>query len=86
MSVPSFHCHFKSVTSLSPLQYQKTLRLQAARRLLVANSDITQAAFAVGYESASQFSREYSRLFGLPPSKDAARMGIASNAPVEYVI
>lgn len=86
MSVPSFHRHFKSVTSLSPLQYQKTLRLQAARRLLVANSDITQAAFTVGYESASQFSREYSRLFGLSPSKDAARMRMASSAPVEYVI
>lgn len=85
MSVPSFHRHFKTVTSLSPLQYQKTLRLQAARRLLVTSSDITQAAFAVGYESASQFSREYSRLFGLPPSKDAARMRHASNDPLDYM-
>ncbi|XEU22803.1 AraC family transcriptional regulator [Tistrella mobilis] len=78
MSVPSFHRHFKEVTSLSPLQYQKTLRLQAARRLLVASSDTTQAAFAVGYESASQFSREYSRLFGITPFKDAVRMRSSS--------
>lgn len=74
MSVPSFHRHFKEITSLSPLQYQKTLRLQAARRLLVTSADTTQAAFAVGYESASQFSREYSRLFGISPFRDALRM------------
>ncbi|SKA30574.1 Helix-turn-helix domain-containing protein [Enhydrobacter aerosaccus] len=86
MSVPSFHRHFKAVTSLSPLQYQKTLRLQAARRLLVTSSDTTHAAFAVGYESASQFSREYSRLFGIPPSKDAARMRVESKDPDEYGI
>jgi AraC-like DNA-binding protein len=86
MSVPSFHRHFKAVTSLSPLQYQKTLRLQAARRLLVTSSDITQTAFGVGYESASQFSREYSRLFGIPPSKDAARMQADSSDPVEYMV
>lgn len=79
MSVPSFHRHFKEVTSLSPLQYQKTLRLQAARRLLVTNSDTTQAAFAVGYESASQFSRGYSRLFGISPFKDAVRMRSSSS-------
>ncbi|MCJ2186472.1 AraC family transcriptional regulator [Novosphingobium beihaiensis] len=85
MSVPSFHRHFKAATSMSPLQYQKTLRLQAARRLLVTSTDTTRAAYAVGYESASQFSREYSRLFGLPPSRDAARMQAASNGPVEYV-
>jgi AraC-like DNA-binding protein len=86
MSVPSFHRHFKAVTSLSPLQYQKTLRLQAARRLLVTSSDITQTAFGVGYESASQFSREYSRLFGIPPSKDAARMRADSSDPIEYMV
>jgi len=79
MSVPSFHRHFKAVTSLSPLQYQKTLRLQAARRLLVTSSDTTQAAFAVGYESSSQFSREYSRLFGISPFKDAVRMRTSSS-------
>lgn len=86
MSVPSFHRHFKSVTSLSPLQYQKTLRLQAARRLLVTSSDVTQAALAVGYESTSQFSREYSRLFRIPPSKDAARLKTAPIDPVEYMV
>lgn len=86
MSVPSFHRHFKAVTSLSPLQYQKTLRLQAARRLLVTSTSITQAAFAVGYESASQFSREYTRHFGLPPSKDAERMQTAPNEPDEYML
>jgi AraC-type DNA-binding domain-containing proteins len=86
MSIPSFHRHFKAVTSLSPLQYQKTLRLQAARRLLVTSSDTTQAAFAVGYESASQFSREYSRLFGITPSKDVARMRAASSQPIGHMI
>ena len=86
MSVPSFHRHFKAVTSLSPLQYQKTLRLQAARRLLVTSSDISQTAFAVGYESASQFSREYSRLFGIPPSRDAALMHASSSDPVAYMV
>lgn len=74
MSVPSFHRHFKSATAMSPLQYQKTLRLQAARRLLTTNADAGRAAHAVGYESASQFSREYARLFGAPPSRDAERM------------
>ena len=86
MSVPSFHRHFKEVTSLSPLQYQKTLRLQAARRLLVTSSDATQTAFAVGYESASQFSREYSRLFGISPFKDAARMRSSSSYLFGYTI
>ena len=86
MSVPSFHRHFKEVTSLSPLQYQKTLRLQAARRLLVTSSDTTEAAFAVGYESASQFSREYSRLFGVSPFKDAVRMRSSSSYLSEYTI
>ncbi len=86
MSVPSFHRHFKSITSLSPLQYQKTLRLQAARRLLFSSSDVTRAAFAVGYESLSQFSREYSRLFGLSPSRDAARLKAAQRLTEEDVI
>ena len=71
MSVPAFNRHFRSATATSPLQYQKTLRLQAARRLLGSSADATRAAFAVGYESTSQFSREYTRLFGLPPKKDA---------------
>ncbi|HEY3253935.1 MAG TPA: AraC family transcriptional regulator [Polyangiaceae bacterium] len=74
MSAASFHRHFKAATAMSPLQYQKCLRLQQARRLLIANQDATRAGFAVGYESASQFSREYTRLFGLPPARDAVRM------------
>lgn len=78
MSLPSFNRHFRLATGTSPLQYQKTLRLQAARRLLLNNQDAIQAAFAVGYESPSQFSREYARLYGKSPKKDAAglRAGI----------
>jgi len=74
MSAASFHRHFKAATAMSPLQYQKCLRLQQARRLLIANEDATRAGYAVGYESASQFSREYARLFGLPPARDAVRL------------
>lgn len=74
MSVPSFNRHFRATTSTSPLQYQKTLRLQAARSLLAANSDATRTAYAVGYESPSQFSREYTRLFGLSPKRDASTL------------
>jgi len=74
MSAASFHRHFKAATAMSPLQYQKCLRLQAARRLLIANQDAARAGYAVGYESASQFSREYARLFGAPPARDALRL------------
>lgn len=74
MSVPSFNRHFRFATSTSPLQYQKTLRLQAARSLLAADNDATRAAYAVGYESPSQFSREYARLFGRSPKKDALQL------------
>lgn len=74
MSPATFHRHFKAATALSPLQYQKNLRLQEARRLIVTSHDAARTAFAVGYESPSQFSREYARLFGLPPARDAARM------------
>jgi len=75
MSPSSFHSHFRSMTSLSPLQYQKHLRLQEARRLMLAeNIDATSAAFQVGYESSSQFSREYSRLFGAPPLRDVSQL------------
>jgi AraC-like DNA-binding protein len=75
MSPSSFHEHFKAVTAHSPLQYQKLLRLQEARRLMVsAGSDAASAAFAVGYSSPQQFSREYARLFGAPPQRDAARL------------
>jgi AraC-like DNA-binding protein len=75
MSVSAFHRHFKAVTTLSPLQYQKRVRLLQARTLLVANAkSVTSAAFDVGYESATQFSRDYARVFGLPPARDAARI------------
>ena len=71
MSVSAFHKHFKSITATTPLQYQKELRLLEARRLLKAGgSSVTAAAFEVGYESPSQFSREYARKFGTPPSRD----------------
>ena len=72
MSVSSFHAHFKQVTALSPLQYQKHLRLHEARRLLVDEAmDAATAGHLVGYESPSQFSREYRRVFGAPPATDA---------------
>jgi AraC-like DNA-binding protein len=75
MSVSSFHEHFKSVTSTSPLQYQKALRLQEARRLMLSTlMDASTASRQVGYLSASQFSRDYSRLFGSAPIKDNARL------------
>lgn len=74
MSPSALHLHFKAVTAMSPLQYQKQLRLQEARRLILANArDAASAGFEVGYESPSQFSREYSRLFGAPPLRDVAR-------------
>ncbi|EJM96055.1 AraC family transcriptional regulator [Herbaspirillum sp. YR522] len=74
MSVSSLHHHFKQVTAMSPLQYQKNLRLQEARRLiLTADMSVALAAHTVGYESSSQFSREYSRLFGAPPLRDKRR-------------
>ena len=67
MSVSSLHHHFKQATAMSPLQYQKHLRLQEARRIMLADdAGVALAAHAVGYESSSQFSREYSRLFGAP--------------------
>ncbi|SEM08078.1 transcriptional regulator, AraC family [Pseudoxanthomonas sp. GM95] len=75
MSPSSLHQHFKAITAMSPLQYQKQLRLQEARRLLLAGApDAASAGHEVGYESPSQFSREYSRLFGAPPLRDIARL------------
>ncbi|WP_060825295.1 AraC family transcriptional regulator [Sulfurospirillum cavolei] len=75
MSASSFHHHFKRVTTMSPLQFQKSLRLQEARRLLmVEEMEASNVAFKVGYESPSQFSREYARLFGLPPIRDVKRI------------
>jgi AraC-like DNA-binding protein len=75
MSVSAFHRNFQAVTAMSPIQFQKHIRLQAAR-LLLANrpNDVTGVGSRVGYDSPSQFSREYRRLFGAPPSRDAARM------------
>lgn len=73
MSVSSFHKHFRTITSTTPLQYQKGLRLLEARRLLkTGDASVTSAAYEVGYESSSQFSREYARKFGMPPSQDMA--------------
>lgn len=75
MSTSTFHHHFRAMTALSPLQYQKQLRLQEARRLMLAeHMDAGSAAFEVGYESPSQFSREYSRLFGAPPLRDITNL------------
>lgn len=74
MSVATFYRHFKSITAMTPIQYQKRLRLIKARWLLLFDArDVTSIAFTVGYESASQFNREYSRMFGMPPARDAAR-------------
>jgi AraC-like DNA-binding protein len=71
MSQSTFHEHFRSVTSLSPLQFQKQLRLIEARRLMLSEGQmISNAAYAVGYESVPQFTREYARMFGLPPARD----------------
>ena len=75
MSVSSFHEHFRSVTSMSPLHYQKVMRLQEARRLMLSTmTDAGTASQRVGYLSASQFSREYSRFFGIAPTRDIARL------------
>jgi AraC-like DNA-binding protein len=80
MSPASLHRHFRTATAMSPLQYQKSLRLQEARRLILAGRDVAAAGFAVGYESASQFSREYARLFGSPPSREAKSTKVAGES------
>lgn len=78
MSTSAFHRHFQAVTALSPIQFQKQIRLQEARmRLLADPHDVAGVAYAVGYESPSQFSREYRRQFGAPPGQDAARLRAA---------
>jgi transcriptional regulator GlxA family with amidase domain len=75
MSESSLHQHFKAVTALTPIQYQKQLRLQEARKLLLAEGvSAAVAARSVGYESPSQFSREYARMFGHPPARDRLRL------------
>lgn len=80
MSTSTFHHHFRTLTAMSPLQFQKMLRLNEARRLMLTeNNDATTAAFQVGYESPSQFSREYSRLFGAPPLRDIMNLRQMAN-------
>jgi transcriptional regulator GlxA family with amidase domain len=75
VSVPTLNRYFRAVTAMSPLQYQKQLRLQRARvELLAAPGDVAAVGYAVGYDSPSQFSREYRRLFGAPPGQDAHRL------------
>lgn len=75
MSASAFHRHFKAVTAMSPIQYQKRLRLHVARRMMIAEAgDVAHIAFSVGYESATQFSREYARMFGASPAKDGTRL------------
>jgi AraC-like DNA-binding protein len=81
MSVAVFYRQFKAMTAMTPIQYQKRLRLLKARRMLLFETrDATGVAFAIGYESASQFSREYARLFGLPPMRDMARFETSAAA------
>ncbi len=84
MSRSTFHAHFKAVTAMSPLEFRSQLRLQEARRLMVAEAvDAAGAGFRVGYESPSQFSRHYARMFGLPPAKDAVRLRRAAELPAD---
>ena len=79
MSPSGFFTHFKAVTAMSPLQFQKHLRLQEARRLLLGEDvDAATAGYRVGYEDASQFSKEYKRLFGEPPMRDVERLRSAA--------
>lgn len=87
MSVSTFHRHFRAITTMTPGQYQKQIRLQEARvRLLSQQEDVAAVGFSVGYNSPSQFSREYSRFYGIPPGRDAARLrevaGHAENGSV----
>jgi transcriptional regulator GlxA family with amidase domain len=75
MSMTSFFRHFRTVTSLTPIQYQKQVRLQEARaKLMVDPSDVAAVGYSVGYASPSQFNRDYRRIFGAPPGKDVARL------------
>jgi AraC-like DNA-binding protein len=75
MSVSGFHHHFKAVTAMSPLQFQKQMRLQEARRLLLGEGlDAASAGYRVGYNDASHFNREYKKRFGVPPIRDVERL------------
>ncbi len=86
MGVSTLHHHFRMLTAMSPLQYQKQLRLHAAReRMLMDGMDAASAAFEVGYESASQFNREYSRLFGQPPMRDIRTLRAPNAPPLEPI-
>ena len=86
MGVSTLHHHFRALTAMSPVRYQKQLRLQAARgRMLVDGLDAASAAFEVGYESASQFNREYSRFFGQPPMRDIRTLRSPGAPPLESV-
>lgn len=86
MGLSTFHQHFRALTAMSPLRYQKQLRLHTARgRMLMDGLDAASAAFEVGYESASQFNREYSRLFGQPPMRDIRTLRSPSAPPLESV-
>ena len=86
MGLSTLHNHFRALTAMSPLQYQKQLRLQAARgRMLIDGLDAASAAFEVGYESASQFNREYSRLFGQPPMRDIRTLRSPGAPPLDSV-
>lgn len=81
MSPSSLHRHFRAVTALSPLQFQKRIRLLEARRRLMTDAPgAASVGFAVGYDSPSQFNREYARLFGAPPGRDLARLRRAATA------
>ena len=85
MSASSLHAHFKAITRMTPLEYQKQLRLQEARRLMLADgANAGTAGFAVGYDSASQFSREYRRLFGAPPRQDIERLQALPGSATVY--
>jgi AraC-like DNA-binding protein len=86
MGVSTLHHHFRALTAMSPLQYQKQVRLQAARARMLANDvDAATVAFDVGYESASQFNREYSRFFGQPPMRDIRTVRSLSAPPLESI-
>ena len=84
MGVSTLHHHFRTLTAMSPVQYQKQLRLQAARgRMLIDGLDAASAAFEVGYESPSQFNREYRRFFGQPPMRDIRTLRSPGAPPIE---
>jgi AraC-like DNA-binding protein len=86
MGISTLHHHFRALTAMSPLQYQKQLRLHAAReRMLMDGMDAASAAFEVGYESASQFNREYSRFFGQPPKRDIQTLRLPGALPLELL-